>query len=206
MCSTTIGGPNTNSNAAVIINITNSTPVEDGSREREAFCKEAQDDNKEVETEKNNKSYMLPVTLMKDYLSPTTIKSKFEGVRRSRLQGGGGGTGGVGGDGKGGGGGDRDMINKSAEKTSVKNDSNGVFLGDEASLYGVPRESLIEFADELDADANHSFIQTHFLSIFQPTDNKLAMKLFGSKKALMNEKMRQKAAGQWIIHPLSNFR
>ncbi|XP_014679893.1 PREDICTED: potassium/sodium hyperpolarization-activated cyclic nucleotide-gated channel 2-like [Priapulus caudatus] len=44
------------------------------------------------------------------------------------------------------------------------------------------------------------------MSIFQPTDNKLAMKLFGSKKALMNEKMRQKAAGQWIIHPLSNFR
>jgi len=37
-------------------------------------------------------------------------------------------------------------------------------------------------------------------------DNKLAMKLFGSKKALMKERVRQKAAGHWIIHPCSSFR
>lgn len=33
-----------------------------------------------------------------------------------------------------------------------------------------------------------------------------AMKLFGSKKALMKERIRQKNAGHWIIHPCSNFR
>jgi hyperpolarization activated cyclic nucleotide-gated potassium channel 2 len=42
--------------------------------------------------------------------------------------------------------------------------------------------------------------------MFQPTDNKLAMKLFGSKKALIQERVRQKAAGHWIIHPCSSFR
>ncbi|XP_055937887.1 potassium/sodium hyperpolarization-activated cyclic nucleotide-gated channel 2-like [Argiope bruennichi] len=43
-------------------------------------------------------------------------------------------------------------------------------------------------------------------ALFQPSDNKLAMKLFGSKKALMKERIRQKAAGHWIIHPCSKFR
>jgi hypothetical protein len=37
-------------------------------------------------------------------------------------------------------------------------------------------------------------------------DNKLAMKLFGSKKALMNERLRQKESGLFIIHPCSTFR
>ncbi|KPM04614.1 hypothetical protein QR98_0030640 [Sarcoptes scabiei] len=32
------------------------------------------------------------------------------------------------------------------------------------------------------------------------------MKLFGSKKALMNERMRQKESGLFIIHPCSTFR
>ena len=43
-------------------------------------------------------------------------------------------------------------------------------------------------------------------NIFAPTDNKLAMKLFGSKKALMKERVRQKEIGHWIIHPCSSFR
>ena len=51
-----------------------------------------------------------------------------------------------------------------------------------------------------------SFIRNQLQALFQPTDNKLAMKLFGSKKALMKERIRQKAAGHWIIHPCSNFR
>lgn len=37
-------------------------------------------------------------------------------------------------------------------------------------------------------------------------DNKLAMKLFGSKKALMDERARQKESGLFIIHPCSTFR
>ena len=32
-------------------------------------------------------------------------------------------------------------------------------------------------------------------ALFQPSDNKLAMKLFGSKKALMKERERQKESG-----------
>ena len=43
-------------------------------------------------------------------------------------------------------------------------------------------------------------------NIFAPTDSKLAMKLFGSKKALMKERVRQKEIGHWIIHPCSSFR
>lgn len=51
-----------------------------------------------------------------------------------------------------------------------------------------------------------SFMRNQLEALFQPSDNKLAMKLFGSKKALMNERQRQKAAGHWVIHPCSNFR
>lgn len=51
-----------------------------------------------------------------------------------------------------------------------------------------------------------SYLRDQIISFFQPSDNKLAMKLFGNKNALMKEKMRQKAAGNWVIHPCSNFR
>ena len=50
------------------------------------------------------------------------------------------------------------------------------------------------------------FLRFQLQTLFQPTDNRLAMKLFGSKKALMKERIRQKAAGHWIIHPCSSFR
>lgn len=51
-----------------------------------------------------------------------------------------------------------------------------------------------------------SFIKSQLQALFQPTDNKLAMKLFGSKKALMKERIRQKETGHWVIHPCSSFR
>lgn len=50
------------------------------------------------------------------------------------------------------------------------------------------------------------YLREQIISFFQPSDNKLAMKLFGNKKALMVEKLRQKDAARWIIHPCSNFR
>ncbi|KAL3233239.1 hypothetical protein MRX96_022877 [Rhipicephalus microplus] len=56
------------------------------------------------------------------------------------------------------------------------------------------------------SEAKASFMRNQLEALFQPSDNKLAMKLFGSKKALMKERIRQKAAGHWIIHPCSNFR
>ncbi|GAA28172.1 potassium/sodium hyperpolarization-activated cyclic nucleotide-gated channel 4 [Clonorchis sinensis] len=49
-------------------------------------------------------------------------------------------------------------------------------------------------------------LKEQFFSFFQPTDNKLAMKLFGTKNALNREKLRQEQHGKWIIHPCSNFR
>lgn len=55
-------------------------------------------------------------------------------------------------------------------------------------------------------ESKPSFLRNQLQNLFQPTDNKLAMKLFGSKKALMKERIRQKNAGHWIIHPCSNFR
>lgn len=76
--------------------------------------------------------------------------------------------------------------------------------GDDVSLYGTPKEEAGPGPGpaNMGGEPKPSFIR----ALFQPTDNKLAMKLFGSKKALMKERMRQKAAGHWIIHPCSNFR
>ncbi|XP_076317269.1 potassium/sodium hyperpolarization-activated cyclic nucleotide-gated channel 2-like isoform X2 [Tachypleus tridentatus] len=73
---------------------------------------------------------------------------------------------------------------------------------DDDSLYGTPKEELAPVL----AEAKASFMRNQLEALFQPSDNKLAMKLFGSKKALMKERIRQKAAGHWIIHPCSTFR
>jgi hyperpolarization activated cyclic nucleotide-gated potassium channel 2 len=94
------------------------------------------------------------------------------------------------------------------------------FSGDDVSLYGTPKEeTLTPSMTNLDkgggggggstgggSESKPSFIRNQLQALFQPTDNKLAMKLFGSKKALMKERIRQKNAGHWIIHPCSNFR
>ena len=50
------------------------------------------------------------------------------------------------------------------------------------------------------------FLKEQFIAMFQPSDNRLAMKLFGSKKGVAKERQRQKEAGHWIIHPCSTFR
>lgn len=88
------------------------------------------------------------------------------------------------------------------------------FGGDDASLYGTPKEEMAPAqvgggslgASSPVTEPKPSFLKNQLQALFQPTDNKLAMKLFGSKKALMKERIRQKAAGHWIIHPCSNFR
>ena len=49
-------------------------------------------------------------------------------------------------------------------------------------------------------------IREQIMALFQVSDNKLSMKLFGNKSAVMKEKLRQKAAGNWVIHPCSTFR
>jgi hypothetical protein len=85
-------------------------------------------------------------------------------------------------------------------------------IGDDVSLYGTPKEELSPLK-EVDSTISRSasntatnYLRDQVTSFFQPSDNKLAMKLFGNKNALMKEKMRQKAAGNWVIHPCSNFR
>ena len=85
------------------------------------------------------------------------------------------------------------------------------FGGDEISLYGTPKEEMMDSQlptapPTPGVEPKPSFLKNQLQALFQPTDNKLAMKLFGSKKALMKERIRQKAAGHWIIHPCSNFR
>ncbi len=82
-------------------------------------------------------------------------------------------------------------------------------IGDDVSLYGTPKEELsplkeVDYVRSSTSATN--YLKDQIISFFQPSDNKLAMKLFGNKNALMKEKMRQKAAGNWVIHPCSNFR
>eukprot|EP00095_Tigriopus_kingsejongensis_P006455 snap_masked-scaffold384_size188899-processed-gene-0.13 protein:Tk06455 transcript:snap_masked-scaffold384_size188899-processed-gene-0.13-mRNA-1 annotation:"cyclic nucleotide and voltage-activated ion channel" len=85
---------------------------------------------------------------------------------------------------------------------------------DDISLYGTPKEEMApptasgssSRAISVSSDTKPGWVRNQLQNIFQPTDNKLAMKLFGSKKALIQERVRQKAAGHWIIHPCSSFR
>jgi len=49
-------------------------------------------------------------------------------------------------------------------------------------------------------------IREKIMSLFQPSDNKLAMNLFGNRNAVMKERLRQRAANNWVIHPCSYFR
>ncbi|KAI5707905.1 hypothetical protein M8J77_012269 [Diaphorina citri] len=109
------------------------------------------------------------------------------------------------------------------KKKKKRSSSGKVHFGaDELSLYGTPKEepgpypmapgghrpngSTNTLPGPHDGAAKQSFIRNQLQALFQPTDNKLAMKLFGSKKALMKERIRQKASGHWVIHPCSSFR
>lgn len=51
-----------------------------------------------------------------------------------------------------------------------------------------------------------NYLRDQIASLFQVSDNKLALKLFGNKNALLREKLRQKAVGNCVIHPCSTFR
>jgi len=60
-----------------------------------------------------------------------------------------------------------------------------------------------------DVDDNAStagYLREQFSALFQVSDNRLAMKLFGSRNALQKEKQRQKESGNFVIHPCSSFR
>ncbi|XP_072166800.1 potassium/sodium hyperpolarization-activated cyclic nucleotide-gated channel 2-like [Diadema setosum] len=73
---------------------------------------------------------------------------------------------------------------------------------------------IIEERDSGGADIAHpvtdakpvGFLQRQLWTVLQPSDNRLSMKLFGSKKGLQKEKHRLRKAGFLIIHPCSHFR
>lgn len=79
-----------------------------------------------------------------------------------------------------------------------------------SSIYVTPNEGQSPVKDQGVAQPGPQsagiFLREQIISFFQPSDNKLAMKLFGNKKALLVEKQRQKNVARWIIHPCSNFR
>uniref|UniRef100_A0A8C5FRE1 Cyclic nucleotide-binding domain-containing protein n=1 Tax=Gadus morhua TaxID=8049 RepID=A0A8C5FRE1_GADMO len=51
-----------------------------------------------------------------------------------------------------------------------------------------------------------TFMQRQFSSMLQPGVNKFSLRMYGSQKAVEREQERVKSAGNWIIHPYSDFR
>ncbi|XP_031724159.1 potassium/sodium hyperpolarization-activated cyclic nucleotide-gated channel 1 [Anarrhichthys ocellatus] len=60
--------------------------------------------------------------------------------------------------------------------------------------------------DDGDSRANLTYMQRQFSSMLQPGVNKFSLRMFGSQKAVEKEQERVKSAGNWIIHPYSDFR
>lgn len=94
------------------------------------------------------------------------------------------------------------------------NDGTNVRVTEDKSV-SVTSEDIMEqhLQDDVDCETGFeerpsasAYLKEQFFSFFQPTGNKLAMKLFGTKMALDREKQRLEQQGRWIIHPCSNFR
>uniref|UniRef100_UPI0037E89104 potassium/sodium hyperpolarization-activated cyclic nucleotide-gated channel 2 n=1 Tax=Semicossyphus pulcher TaxID=241346 RepID=UPI0037E89104 len=60
--------------------------------------------------------------------------------------------------------------------------------------------------DDGDSRGNQTYMQRQFSSMLQPGVNKFSLRMFGSQKAVEKEQERVKSAGNWIIHPYSDFR
>ncbi|KAF7203193.1 potassium/sodium hyperpolarization-activated cyclic nucleotide-gated channel 2-like [Nothobranchius furzeri] len=60
--------------------------------------------------------------------------------------------------------------------------------------------------DDGDNRGNQTYMQRQFSSMLQPGVNKFSLRMFGSQKAVEKEQERVKSAGNWIIHPYSDFR
>uniref|UniRef100_A0A669F6L5 Hyperpolarization activated cyclic nucleotide gated potassium and sodium channel 2 n=1 Tax=Oreochromis niloticus TaxID=8128 RepID=A0A669F6L5_ORENI len=60
--------------------------------------------------------------------------------------------------------------------------------------------------DDGDSKGNQTYMQRQFSSMLQPGVNKFSLRMFGSQKAVEKEQERVKSAGNWIIHPYSDFR
>lgn len=60
--------------------------------------------------------------------------------------------------------------------------------------------------DDGESTGNQTYMQRQFSSMLQPGVNKFSLRMFGSQKAVEKEQERVKSAGNWIIHPYSDFR
>ncbi|CAH8848015.1 unnamed protein product [Trichobilharzia szidati] len=89
--------------------------------------------------------------------------------------------------------------------TNVQNNSAGTTTTTTA-MTAIANGNLTEPIIDPLKQSTSSYLKEQFQAFFQPSDNKLAMKLFGSKNALLKEKRRQVQQGKWVIHPCSNFR
>nr|XP_023832659.1 potassium/sodium hyperpolarization-activated cyclic nucleotide-gated channel 2-like [Salvelinus alpinus] len=59
-------------------------------------------------------------------------------------------------------------------------------------------------AEDAEADGS-TFMQRQFSAMLQPGVNKFSLRMYGSQKAVEREQERVKSAGNWIIHPYSDF-
>ena len=101
-----------------------------------------------------------------------------------------------------------DYLKPDDEQVNLTNNSHMQFIGDNASLFGMTKDEAIgiEIEPTKSGTSTTNYLKDQLVAFFQPSDNKLAMKLFGNRNALIKEKMRQKATGNWVIHPCSDFR
>ncbi|KAK7126841.1 hypothetical protein R3I94_018127 [Phoxinus phoxinus] len=60
--------------------------------------------------------------------------------------------------------------------------------------------------DDGETRDNQTYMQRQFSAMLQPGVNKFSLRMFGSQKAVEKEQERVKSAGNWIIHPYSDFR
>lgn len=81
-----------------------------------------------------------------------------------------------------------------------------------SSVQHQPRNSVTFLKSEDAAEdpeprgSQASFMQRQFSSMLQPGVNKFSLRMYGSQKAVEKEQERVKSAGNWIIHPYSDFR
>ncbi|KAK1805934.1 hypothetical protein P4O66_012980, partial [Electrophorus voltai] len=79
--------------------------------------------------------------------------------------------------------------NPNQQPVTITKSEDGQIVGDD----GEPRDS-------------QTYMQKQFSSMLQPGVNKFSLRMFGSQKAVEKEQERVKSAGNWIIHPYSDFR
>lgn len=60
--------------------------------------------------------------------------------------------------------------------------------------------------DDGESRGNLAYMLQQCSSLLQPGVNKFSLRMFGSQKAVEKEQQRVKSAGNWIIHPYSDFR